>query len=522
MTTTAGVSLPPVQVVAQDSLGNIASSFTADVSLSIGVNPSDGTLSGTTTATAVAGVATFSTLSIDKSGTGYRLVATAGSLARTSGAFSITPGAATQLSLTVQPGTTTAGVTITPAVRVAGLDAFGNTATSFTGPVTIAIGTNPAGGTLAGTTAVAAVSGVAVFSTLSIDKAGSGYTLQLTASGLPPTTSTAFDITPAAATQLAFTVQPGSTTAGATLTPAIQVAARDAFGNTVTAFAGTVTVAITTGTGTPGAVLSGTRTVGAVAGVATFSTLSIDKSGSDYTLTATASGLSSVISAPFTIAAGAATQLVFTAQPITSTAGVILPPVQVTARDSLGNTVSNFTGAVTLTIGVNPGGGTLSGTTTATAVAGVATFSTLSIDKSGTGYRLLATAGSLTRTSGAFSITPGAATQLSFTVQPGTTTTGVVITPAVRVAAQDNFGNTVTSFTGPVTVAIGTNPAGGTLSGTTAVAAVSGVAVFSTLSINNAGNAYTLAATSTGLTGTTSAAFDIVSTPTPATMLPNN
>ncbi|HJS44369.1 MAG TPA: hypothetical protein VJ755_12910, partial [Gemmatimonadales bacterium] len=297
---------------------------------------------------------------------------------------------------------------------------------------------------------------------------------------------------------------------------------RDAFGNTDTDFTGNVTVDLTVGTGTPGANLRGTRTVAAVAGVATFPTINVNRSGTGYTLFAGASGLSGVTSQPFDVAPSAVTQLVFTAQPVTTPAGVSLPPVQVAARDSLGNTVSNFTGAVTLTIGVNPGGGTLSGTTTATAVAGVATFSTLSIDKSGTGYRLLATAGSLTRTSGAFSITPGAATQLSFTVQPGTTTTGVVITPAVRVAAQDNFGNTVTSFTGPVTVAIGTNPAGGTLSGTTAVAAVSGVAVFSTLSINNAGNAYTLAATSTGLTGTTSAAFDIVSTPTPATMLPNN
>jgi hypothetical protein len=50
-------------------------------------------------------------------------------------------------------------------------------------------------------------------------------------------------------------------------------------------------------------VLSGTRTVGAVAGVATFSTLSIDASGTGYTLTATASGLTGDISTAFDIAA---------------------------------------------------------------------------------------------------------------------------------------------------------------------------------------------------------------------------
>ena len=57
--------------------------------------------------------------------------------------------------------------------------------------------------------------------------------------------------------------------------PAIQVTARDAQGNTATGFIGNVTVVITGGSGTAGATLSGTRTVAAVSGVATFSTLSI-------------------------------------------------------------------------------------------------------------------------------------------------------------------------------------------------------------------------------------------------------
>ena len=132
-------------------------------------------------------------------------------------------------------------------------------------------------------------------------------------------------------------------------------------GNPVTTFTGNVTVELTAGTGTPGANLLGTRTVSAVSGVATFSTLSINRSGTGYTLFARASGLTGVTSVPFDVTPGAVTQLTFTAQPVTSTAGVTLPPVQVAARDSLGNTVSSFTDAVTLTIGVNPGGGTLAG-----------------------------------------------------------------------------------------------------------------------------------------------------------------
>src|SRR5215471_10297060 len=46
-----------------------------------------------------------------------------------------------------------------------------------TDTVTIAIGTNPSGGTLSGKTSVAAVNGQAIFSNLIIDKPGKGYTL---------------------------------------------------------------------------------------------------------------------------------------------------------------------------------------------------------------------------------------------------------------------------------------------------------------------------------------------------------
>jgi hypothetical protein len=61
-----------------------------------------------------------------------------------------------------------------------------------------------------------------------------------------------------------------------------------------------------------------------------------------------------------------------------------------------------------------------SGTATATAVAGVATFSNLSINSAGTGYTLTASAATLTSaTSSAFNVTAGAAAKLGFTVPPG-------------------------------------------------------------------------------------------------------
>jgi hypothetical protein len=511
--TVAGLTMvPPVVVTAQDGLGNIAIGFAGDVTLAIGTNPGGGTLSGTATVPAVAGVAIFSTLSIAKAGSGYRLSANAPSLTgATSAAFDIVVGAATQVAFTVQPAVTTAGAAITPAVKVAAMDFVGNTVTGFTGNVTLAIGTNPSGGALSGTLTMAAVGGIATFSTLSIEKAGTGYTLTAAAASLTGATSELFDIGGGAATQLVVTGQPTGTTSGAAISPAVLVTARDALGNRSTQFVGNITMSITAGTGTAGAMLSGTKIVAAVAGMATFSTLNIDRAGTGYTLSAVASGLSGATTDPFAIAVGAATQLAFTAQPTTTTAGATIAAVEVTAQDAGGNTVTTFTGDVTLAIGTNPGSGTLSGTATVTAVAGVATFSTLSIDKSGTGYTLAATAGGFSgATSGSFNINAGAANLLTITGQPTTTVAGQNITPAVEVTALDILGNVATSFTANVTVAIGTNPSGGTLSGTQTVAAVAGVATFSTLKIDKAGIGYTLSASATGPTGASSTAFNIV------------
>src|SRR5438094_121949 len=284
-------------------------------------------------------------------------------------------------------------------------DEAGNIVTGYTGLITVALGANPGGGMLAGTTSVNAVSGVATFSTLSINNAGNGYTLVASASGLTGTTSASFNITAPPATNLAFTTQPQSTQAGQTM-PVVRVTARDASGNTVTGYTGLITVAI--GTNPSGGTLSGTTSVNAVSGVATFSTLSINNAGNGYTLTASASALTGPASPPFTSSAPPpppATNLAFTTQPQSTQAGQTMPAVKVTARDASGNVVTGFTGTITVALGANPGGGTLAGTKSVAAVSGVATFSTLSINNAGTGYTLVASAAGLTgATRAAFNI----------------------------------------------------------------------------------------------------------------------
>src|SRR5947199_4592157 len=241
-----------------------------------------------------------------------------------------------------------------------------------------------------------------------------------------------------------------------------------------------------------------------------------------YNLTVDGAGTPGNRSTPLTLTVSApAAKLVFTVQPSTAAAGAgIAPAVQVAVQDAQGNTVTTATTSITVAIGTNPASGTLAGTTTMAAVNGVATFSTLSLNKSATGYTLIASATGLTgATSSAFNIGVGAAAKLVFTVQPSNAAAGGAITPAMQVAVQDAQGNTVMTATTSITLAIGTNPASGTLSGTTIVAAVNGVATFSTLSLNTAGSGYTLTASATGLTGATSTAFSISLSVGPAAKL---
>ena len=104
-----------------------------------------------------------------------------------------------------------------------------------------------------------------------------------------------------------------------------------------------------------------------------------------------------------------------------------------------------------------------------------------------------------------------AALRLSYVAQPTTTLPLLTMKP-VKVAVVDDLGNTVTSFNGTVTIAIGHNGGlllPGTLSGTKTVTAVNGVATFSDLSIDQPGNGYTLKASGSGLVETESAPFNI-------------
>jgi len=67
---------------------------------------------------------------------------------------------------------------------------------TFNGPISLAVNTGTPGGAVSGQTVVNASGGVATFSGIRIDRAGT-YTLQASAAGLPPVVSSPIDITAA-------------------------------------------------------------------------------------------------------------------------------------------------------------------------------------------------------------------------------------------------------------------------------------------------------------------------------------
>jgi subtilase family serine protease len=196
---------------------------------------------------------------------------------------------------------------------------------------------------------------------------------------------------------LAFSTQPASAVAGQTLAP-IAVAVDNQPDQTTglvsvdTGFTGSVVLTVSELSPSGTTTIAGTTTVTVVNGIATFSDLHINASGT-YELEASSNGASSVLSAQFTIGAAAASQLTFTSQPGNSWQfSPLTPTLGVAVEDQFGNPVSLSNTNVTVTVASGPSS-QLKGTTTLSLSGGAVTFSNLVIPTPGT-YTLLVNAGS--------------------------------------------------------------------------------------------------------------------------------
>jgi subtilase family serine protease len=439
-------------------------------------------------------------------GPGYDLVTGLGSPIANKLIPDLIGGSSTNVAkfgVTASTGNHTAGSSFT--VTVTAETAAGSTVPTYTGTVSLT-GTDPLAVGLPTTyTFQPGDNGVHTF-TVTLKTAGGRTVTATDTSNGSVTGGVTVTVAPAAASQLAFGVQPANALTGQAITPAVTVKVEDQFGNVLT---GDNTDQVSLTLGTAGATLSGGGATTVSGGVATFSSLTVSVAGPGYTLTASGGGLTPATSNAFNVTDPTVTHFSVTATIGNPTAGSSFT-VTVTALDANGHTVSGYNGTVTFsTTDPIPSGLPGSYTFQPTTDAGAHTF-TVTLFTAGV-RSVTATDTAHGSVTGSVTVTVGAASasQLVFGVPPSNAAAGVAISPAVTVKVEDQYGNLVSSDnTDQVTLALGANPGGATLGGSTATVS-GGVATFSSLTVSAAGTGYTLTAAAAGLAGATSQAFNV-------------
>ncbi len=291
-TVIAGNSATPAMVVdVDDAAGNIATDDSSIVTISVTQGPGEFSEFQTI---ALHGVATFHNLIFHKAGS-YTLKISDEDLTPASAKISVKPNKAVRVAFLHQPTSAIAGANFAPAISLQLTDIFGNLVTNDSFKVTVSISSGPTGGKLLGTTTVAVKNGLATFSGLSLQKAGSYKLKAVDSSDALAAISGVITVAAAAPVTLNFSRQPKSATAGAILSPPILVTAQDLYGNPGTA----ASVRMAIASGPTGGILAGTLLVVTHNGIATFANLSLQTPGT-YTLKVTLGKLS-VTSSKFTI-----------------------------------------------------------------------------------------------------------------------------------------------------------------------------------------------------------------------------
>jgi hypothetical protein len=267
-------------------------------------------------------------------------------------------------------------------------DAGGNTVSGphATDAVTISVADADADATnnaavIAGGTPTT-VAGVADFSSLRLSgKVSTTYTLTFSVTFLDSasvsrtrTATQTVTLTPGDAAKLGLQTAAAGFVNRTNFATQPVIAIQDAYGNTVTTSTASVAVAVAAASGSSTQGLTGTTTVTAASGVATFAGLGKTGLIGDKTLTFSSTGLTAATQT-FTLTFGAANKLAMTSPATTVNDTVFANQPVVTIQDQDGNTVADSTATVSLTSSDATLGGTLFNSAVAMdAVAGVADF----------------------------------------------------------------------------------------------------------------------------------------------------
>jgi len=406
-----------------------------------------------------------------------------------------TPGAsplsAAPLTLSAGPAATFAFVTPPPAGAQSGIplstqpvvrvvDVAGN-------PVSLANATVAAatvGGTATVTFGSATTdgSGVAGFVVLTVSGLVGSHTLRFTSGSLAALDAAPLALAAGPAASIVLTVQPPATAQSGiafTADPVAHVA--DAAGNPIVTTAAFATVA---GGGVN--VTNGATTTDGV-GNATFAGLTLEGPADLYRLQFSAGGHTVTAASLTSLTAGAPASLTVATEPATTAVNGVALATQpaVVVEDGAGNLVPGVTVTATTTSGV-----TLSGATAVTDGSGTAAFADLTLTGTVGSYTLSFAAVAAGQSAGTATVLSAGA-PATVTIQqppPGSTESGIAMTPAPSVLVRDASTNVVPGVS--VTVAaVGTSP---TVVGGTATTNPGGVATFGTLALGGVVGPHTL------------------------------
>jgi hypothetical protein len=320
------------------------------------------------------------------------------------------------------------------------------------------------------------------------------------------------------ATKLAITQEPTPNPVSAGLGFDMAVSAETSTGQVDTSFNGQITLTIATGPNAGSQFITDTATNG----VLDLHQLVLDTAGV-YTLQATSPtepSLTAATTVPLTVNPGQPSSVHVTSGPTPNPVNAGSPfSLVAQVEDGRGNVVTDYNQDVMVALESSSGnaGATLGGTKTKMASGGIAMFSDLTLTPPGN-YLLVVSAANVTGTASDISITVNSATsatQLAVTAAPSPNPVTAGHTFTLGVSAENGSGAVDTNYTDNVMAMIMSGPTGATLGGTTMVMASAGVANFSDLNLDKAGD-YTLKFTSGNLTPTTAT---ITVNPSTATQL---
>ena len=513
-TTVAADFATLLQVKATDANGNPVAN--TSVTFTVVANGAGGSFaSSSTVATNATGIATAPKLTANTVAGSFTVTASASGVANVVFNLTNTAGAASAIVLTAGNNqSTVVNTAFAQSLQAKVVDTYGNAVAGV--PVTFGVPSTGATGSFGASNVVTTnAAGLAVAPALTANTVAGTFQVSATAIGL---TAQNFNLTNSPGVATSLTIQDGnsqSATVGTAFSKALQLVAKDAYGNLVPGLSVTFTAPSTGASGSFATLATVTTNA---SGVATSPAFTANTVASAYQVVASASGVTSQ-NFSLTNNAGAASGFAIVAgnnQTVT-VGNAFATALQVRITDSYGNGVPGVNVQFTVP-GTGAGASFAGSNVVATNSQGLAIAPILTANTIAGSYSVVASATGLSnQTFNLTNSTSGAAIAVAGGNNQSATV-GSAFGTALQVKFSDSFGNPVSGVS--VTFAAPASGASGTFSGNTTVTSnAAGIAAAPAFTANGKAGSFTVTASAANigsvnftLTNTAGAAASIVAT----------